>query len=252
MRKHLRRIWYSYIGLMDKDKEVTFLNYGYVDKSKRINLMIEDEYNRYPIQLYNHVATAIKLSGLDVLEVGCGRGGGSAYIYKYLGPRSILGVDYCKKSIEFCIKQDTLKGLSFQLMDAQKLSCKDESFDAVINVESSHCYENMDQFLTEVRRVLRPKGFFLYADFRDKNDMVNLKEQLLKSQLKIIKEEMITSNVRAALELDTERRLDLISRLAPRLIQKLTKEFTGTNGSKTYNSFSKRDKEYYLFVLKKS
>ena len=37
-------------------------------------------------------------------------------------------------------------------------------FDYVINVESCHRYENIGQFLKEVRRVLRPGGFFLVTD----------------------------------------------------------------------------------------
>jgi ubiquinone/menaquinone biosynthesis C-methylase UbiE len=42
----------------------------------------------------------------------------------------------------------------------------DASFDAVINVESSHCYPSMGRFLSEVHRVLRPRGSLLFADLR--------------------------------------------------------------------------------------
>jgi SAM-dependent methyltransferase len=38
--------------------------------------------------------------------------------------------------------------------------------DAVVNIESSHCYESMDTFLSEACRVLRPGGRFFFADLR--------------------------------------------------------------------------------------
>jgi ubiquinone/menaquinone biosynthesis C-methylase UbiE len=56
--------------------------------------------------------------------------------------------------------------LDFVRGDAQNLHFPDQSFDAVINVEASHIYPNLERFLGEVARVLRPGGHFLYADFR--------------------------------------------------------------------------------------
>ena len=50
--------------------------------------------------------------------------------------------------------------------DAENLPFPDQSFDAVINIESSHCYPRFPRFLAEVARVLRPGGHFLYADLR--------------------------------------------------------------------------------------
>ena len=54
--------------------------------------------------------------------------------------------------------------------DAEKLPFDDESFDAIINVESSHCYPHIDSFLSEVRRVLAPGGCFGIVDFRKIED----------------------------------------------------------------------------------
>ncbi len=54
------------------------MNYGYAplaDQNQVINLRAEDGYYRYYIQLYDHVAGAVDLRDLKVLEVGSGRGG---------------------------------------------------------------------------------------------------------------------------------------------------------------------------------
>jgi SAM-dependent methyltransferase len=48
--------------------------------------------------------------------------------------------------------------------DAEALPFDDGSFDAVINVESSHNYPDLAKFLSEVARVLRPGGHFSHVD----------------------------------------------------------------------------------------
>ena len=94
-------VWYWYLSRVDKKQEIIFLNYGYINDNN-LELKEDDEINRYPIQLYHQVANATGLKDLNVLEVGCGRGGGASYIARYLKPKSIKGIDRCKKAIKFC------------------------------------------------------------------------------------------------------------------------------------------------------
>ncbi|MFC1704017.1 class I SAM-dependent methyltransferase [Candidatus Omnitrophota bacterium] len=243
-------VWYWYISSLDKDGEVVFLDYGYADHYK-LELKKEDENNRYSIQLYNHIATSIRLEGLDILEVGCGRGGGASYVARYLNPKSVKGIDLCKKSIDFCKKNYQIAGLSFCHGNALSLSFMDNSFDVVINVESSHRYSDMERFLGEVYRVLRPGGYFLFADLRDEELIESLRKKLDNCRLKIIKEEIITPNVIRALGLANEKKMDLIERLVPRFLHGLTKEFAGTKETALYKSFMKKKKEYLHYILQK-
>jgi ubiquinone/menaquinone biosynthesis C-methylase UbiE len=67
------------------------------------------------------------------------------------------------------------------------------SFDAVVNIESSHCYESMDAFLSEVCRVLRPGGQFFFADLRSTDGVNTLREQFNASGLTVEKETDITN-----------------------------------------------------------
>jgi ubiquinone/menaquinone biosynthesis C-methylase UbiE len=244
------RVLYWYISRLDKKGEVTFLNYGYTDDEK-IRLDKEDEKNRYPLQLYHHTANSIDLKGLDVLEVGCGRGGGASYIARYLSPKSVKGIDICRKAVDFCQKNYSLNNLSFCAGNALDLPCADESMDAVINVESSHRYPNMEKFLSEVYRVLKHGGYFLFADLRYAESIEDLRKQFKNSKLKLIKEEFITENVLKALQLDHERRSDLIKKLAPRLLHKFIKEFAGIKGTDLYKDLSTGKKEYLHYVLQK-
>ena len=169
-RRLMMKSWYETLVVLDRERDITFMNYGYsgLDSApNEISLNDGEQANRYCIQLYHHVAAAIDLSGKDVVEVGSGRGGGASYIARYLRPRSMKGIDFSKKAIEFCRKYYSVDGLSFAQGDAENLPLADNSVDVIINLESSHCYGSMTKFLSEVYRVLRPDGHFLFSDHRD-------------------------------------------------------------------------------------
>ena len=167
LRRWLWKRWYQYLAGY-RLPDWSFMNYGFERTGaldKWLDLEAADEPDRYCIQLYHQVAAAIDLEGLDVLEVGSGRGGGASYVRRYLKPRSLTGVDFSPKAVEFCRRKHTIDGLSFVVGDAESLPFEDASFDAVINVESSHCYGSLAAFFGQVKRVLRPGGHFLHADF---------------------------------------------------------------------------------------
>jgi SAM-dependent methyltransferase len=167
--KPVAKHWYTlstrYYTRYHRDDDVVFLNAGYEeDPPMAIPLAASDEPKRFSIQLYHRTATQVDLSGKRVLEVGCGHGGGASYLMRTLHPASYTGLDLNPAGIAFCGKRHNLPGLEFVQGDAENLPFPDQSFDAVINIESSHCYPRFPRFLAEVARVLRPGGHFLYAD----------------------------------------------------------------------------------------
>ena len=230
------------------------MNYGYTaidDHFETVTLNEADEPDRYAIQLYHHVISAVDLTDLDVLEIGSGRGGGASYIARYLKPRTLTGVDFSDRAIEFCKHAHAVDGLSFIKGDAESLAFDSESFDAVINIESSHCYGSMETFLANAKRVLRHNGYFLYADFRNKNDLVILQNQMEQSGMKIIKREDITANVLSSLDLDDQRKLILIRALLRDWLLKAFQEFAGVKGSKIHSGFQNGTMIYLHYVLQK-
>ncbi|MFH1827051.1 MAG: class I SAM-dependent methyltransferase [bacterium] len=245
------KIWYWYVSNVDKNNEITLMNYGYSGNNSMPLEGENDLMNKYGLQLYDHIANAVKLDGLNILEIGSGRGGGAFYISNFLNPKSYIGMDICGKAIKFCDKYYKKNNLSFMKGDALNLPFKNNHFDVVINVESSHSYQNIDKFFREVYQVLKPDGYFLFADFRYKKDFALLKNQIKNSKIKIIKEENITDNVIKALNLDNSRKVNLIKKLVPKLLYKPAQEFAGAKGSEVYNSFLNRDREYFSFILKK-
>lgn len=231
----------------------SFMNYGFesLQEDQQLKLEPADEDDRYCIQLYHHVASAIDLPELDVLEVGSGRGGGASYVTRYLHPKTMTGVDFSAKAVAFCQQQHHVDGLSFVQGDAEALPFQDSSFDAVLNVESSHCYGSMPAFLQQVVRVLRPDGHFLLTDFRTVADIAVLEEQLLQSGLTMVSETTITPNVLQALKVDSERKQELIGRNIRGWLSRTFQQFAGVKGSKVYDCFHDGTFVYKSYVLRK-
>ncbi|MBN2308087.1 MAG: class I SAM-dependent methyltransferase [Candidatus Hydrogenedentes bacterium] len=253
-RRTIVRTQYEYISGLDKDAQITFLNYGYASRDPEappIELDPEEERDRYGIQLYHRVAGAIDLAGLDVLEVGCGRGGGAAHVIQRFHPRSLTALDFCKSAIEFCACHYEIDGLQFVRGDAEHLEFEDASFDAVLNIESSHCYGRIDRFFREVARVLRPGGYFLFADFRKEERLDLLRGQLAEAGLAVLREDDITPEVVNALDLDRDRRLKLIEKRVPERRREAFKTFAGIEGTFVYDGMKSGAVRYMAFVLQK-
>lgn len=229
------------------------MNYGYVPLEGRETVDLDeiDVDNRYCIQLYHHVASVINLKDLNVLEVGSGRGGGADYIKRYLHPKTVVGIDLSNNAVNFCKQNYCVSGLSFRVGNAESLPFEDNSFNAVINVESSHCYGSIDTFLAEVKRVLCQDGYFLFADFRSVEGLASLREKLYQSRLTPIEETNITPNIIKALELDNQRKQDMIQESVHKPLIQLFHEFAGLKGSKIYEDFKSGRVIYQSFVLQK-
>ncbi len=254
IKRTLWMTWYDYLVKMDRDAELLFMNYGYAglnEETPKLPLHLSNEKYRYCIQLYHYVAQGVDIKGKKVLEVGCGRGGGAAYVAKQFAPAVLKGLDFSRNAIDFCTKYHTLENLSFLFGDAETLPFDDQSVDVVLNVESLHSYGTPERFFNEVYRVLRPKGYFLLADFRDQDVIPLLHDQLRNADLTLLKEELITPNVVRALELDHERKLRLIRQRVPGILYTSFLAFAATKNSKTYKTFKSRATEYLNLILQK-
>ena len=247
----LIRASYSTISVILKNEDSAFLNYGYVPLDSglaALKLEPADETDRFSIQLYSRVTGARDLRGKDVLEIGCGRGGGASFMSRYLHPASLTGVDLSARAVQCCRRRHRAERLTFLRGEAEHLPLPSDSFDAVVNVESSHCYPSFERFLGEVARVLRPKGVFLFADIRPRQDVARLREQL-QERFTVVEEEVITDNVIRALELDSDRKNLLIQKRAPRFLHKALEAFASVNGSPTFDAFKSGALQYVRFVL---
>lgn len=233
---HLHRPMYRYFTRRLGSDGPPFLNVGY-EESPPMGLLLDpsDEPARYYIQLYHRTATQTQLSGKEVLEVGCGHGGGASYLMRTLHPASYTALDLNPDGIAYCREKHKLAGLDFVHGDAESLPFRDESFDAVINIESSVHYPHFRRFLAEVARVLRPGGNFLYADFRTRR-VVDWEAALEDAPMRVISSRLINAEVARAMELDARQRNERMDSLIPGFMRPLTSAFSRAQDSRGVNN----------------
>lgn len=255
LKQPLYRWWYEYISALDKDGGLLFMNHGYTAldaDAEVLELSDEDEKHRYSLQLYHHVASTIDWSDARALEVGSGRGGGADYIKRRFRPRLVVGIDITTNAIDFCCHHYSIEDLAFAQGDAQLLPFAKNSFDIVFNVESSGYYPDFERFLSEVVRVLRPGGYFLYADMRYQEDIETWRTQLGETGLQLIKEEDITPNALQALALDREHKQEMIKQHTPKVLHGLFGIFAGLGGADLAQGQPKPGERVYLNWVFKS
>jgi len=252
-QKSLWKWWYQRLGKRGHDSGWTFMNYGYLSRDfKNMELSSDDEKDRMFINLYDYVASQIPISELSVLEVGSGRGGGASFVARYHNPKSIVGLDFSNTATSLSAKlHKNVKNLSFKNGDAEKLPFLDNSFDVILNVESSHCYGNMKKFISEVYRVLKPNGKFSWADLRASEKVKETEDIFNKSKLKIINSKTITNEVINALDKIHDKKIEMINSYVPKILNNAFKDFAGVKGSEIYNSFKNGNAVYLSKVLKK-
>ncbi|HEX2383865.1 MAG TPA: SDR family oxidoreductase [Acidimicrobiales bacterium] len=177
-----------------------FLNYGYVSRGPDDEAVFDvpdATPNRNSVRLALELVGETPLTGRDVLDVGCGRGGTAALLAEQFGAAAV-GVDLSPEAVTFCRAAHRATGARFEVGDAEHLPCDDRSFDVVVNVESSHTYPDMRAFLREVSRVLRPDGQFLHTDLLAGQRWLEVQAVLAGLGFAVISDRDITANVLAS------------------------------------------------------
>lgn len=108
---------------------------------------------------HRYLAAATVCGGLDVLDIASGEGFGSALLATVA--RSVVGVDRDAEAVAYAAGAYGTPGLRFVEGTCEAIPLADASVDAVVSFETIEHIEAHDRFLEEVRRVLRPGGFFL-------------------------------------------------------------------------------------------
>lgn len=220
-----------------------FLNYGYASDPP-IALSSEDEPERYGAQLYDRVAGPLSLPGKRVVEVGCGRGAGADFLVRYRGATAYEGVDYTFANVALCRRRFGGDGrLRFLQGDADALGLESGVVDAVMNVESSHCYESRVGFFREVRRVLAPGGFFLYADFWGAD--FSAADVLKEVGFSVESCDDITEGVLTSLRRDSGRRRMIAEAAPDENRREMLASWAGVEGLPIFEQFRRREFVYW-------
>lgn len=231
--------------------DVVFLNVGYEeDPPMALDLSASDEPNRFHIQLYHSTASQADLTGKRVLEVGCGHGGGASYLTRTMQPSSYTALDLNVAGIGFCQQRHQVPGLDFVQGNAEDLPFDDESFDVVLNIESSGAYPHFARFLSEVTRVLRPGGDFLYADLRPTNGIADWETALACTPMKMVSKRIINTEVLLGMDQNTQKLEDLVAGL-PRPLRLIGREYAASKGSGFYRALQRDKFSFRMYCFEK-
>jgi SAM-dependent methyltransferase len=98
---------------------------------------------------------------LDVLDVACGEGYGAALLAQVA--RSVVGVDCSHPTVQNAIANFPRSNLNFLQADARALPLQDACIDTVVSFETIEHIDRQNEFLREMRRVLRPDGCIIVS-----------------------------------------------------------------------------------------
>jgi SAM-dependent methyltransferase len=248
--------WYDVVARMNTSGDLLFLNHGYAEPGhdpNTITLPPDLEDHRYPIQLYDLLARRRDWDGKDALEVSCGLGGGVMFLDHHYRPRTMTGLDISTESVAACRRRYNEPRLRFEAGDAQAMPFAENSFDIVLNVESSLNYPDFSAFLREVDRVLKPGGTFLFADYRRSGKMAKLRQSLTDMGYEIESMTDITTGIVRGLELGLERKRALIDRHVALPLRGIVRGFAGLSRGRDEerDKFHTGVKSYLMAVLTK-
>ena len=110
-----------------------------------------------------------------VVDAGCGIGGAAIHLAKTRGC-SVTGVNVHRMQLEAAAGKAREAGLDglvgFRFADCSlNLPFADASIDVVVNIESACHYSDRQQFLHEVRRILKPSGMIVAADWMVRDNL---------------------------------------------------------------------------------
>ena len=163
------------LGQVEDQIVECFRNGGGVPYSefKRFHeVMAEDSGQTIVAALFDHVLPLVPglvdqlERGIDVLDLGCGRGIALAALARRFPRSRFLGMDFSPEAISWArsqVEQDCLNNLRYEVRDA---ACVDyeNAFDFIATFDAIHDQARPDRVLANIARALRPDGVYLMQD----------------------------------------------------------------------------------------
>ncbi|MEX1252744.1 MAG: class I SAM-dependent methyltransferase [Dehalococcoidia bacterium] len=120
---------------------------------------------RSRVALAQKLLAGVPLDGVtEVLEVGCGMGTVARHLaesYRF----NVTGIDIDPDQITLAKQRSAgIDNPRFLEADVTKLPFEDHHFDVVLSFMVMHHVDGWSAALSEIRRVLKPGGNFIYAD----------------------------------------------------------------------------------------
>lgn len=159
-QKRARKIL-SFVGDLSKNKEIK----AEIDNIKTFSskLSVRKYSKEYLRAGEEYVIKKYMPAGANVLDIGCGAGRITSYIFK--NSCKVIGADISESLVEQA--RENYPKIDFRVMDARKLDFQDNTFDTVFfsfnGIDNLLSIEERNKAINEIKRVLKSGGFFIYS-----------------------------------------------------------------------------------------
>jgi SAM-dependent methyltransferase len=134
---------------------------GLGDDNERVVPFVQDWNYFSHLSVYSFAAQF--LQGLRIVDAGCGTGYGAAYLARH-GALQVTGLDISEPAISYCRNEFVLPNLDFQVCDlSAAMPFPGRSVDAIFSSQAMEHLADIEAFLDEAHRVLKPDGLMVVA-----------------------------------------------------------------------------------------
>jgi ubiquinone/menaquinone biosynthesis C-methylase UbiE len=139
--------------------------------------------------------------------------------------------------------------VNFVRGDAQNLPFPDQSFDAVINIESSAHYPSLARFLAEVARVLLPRRASSVRRLSTPQGIAAWETTLANAPLRKLSQRVINEEVLRAMKTTSRQRLEVIDRRMPPILRGLVRWLVNARMAGTYQELCSGRLSYRMYCF---
>ncbi|MES9986723.1 MAG: class I SAM-dependent methyltransferase [Candidatus Thiodiazotropha endolucinida] len=180
-------VFAQYIPLLGQVEEEVidcFYNGGgvpYERYTRFHEVMAEDSGQTVVSALFEHILPLIDghLSrlerGIDVLDVGCGRGQALLQLARAFPKSRFTGYDFSQEAIEWARKEADRQGLNNLLFEVKDVATLDEqgAYDWIVTFDAIHDQKSPDMVLSAIHGALRDDGIYLMQDIKGSSHLHN-------------------------------------------------------------------------------
>ena len=238
-----------YDAIARRSPELAFVNYGFVDDPDKAD---ETDLLQMSRRLYEVVLQPFPIREGQVVEIGCGRGGGAKFLLDDEPGLRYLGVDLSAEHLS--LSRGRLSGRPqtvFAMGDAAHLPVATASADVLYSIEAAQHFEYQDRFYAETARIVRPGGWCLLAALWPPSRLPD--KQLEALGFRIDARRDITANVVASLDRTSDDRQALIESLdLPERFRPLLLSWAGVRGTPSFDNLATGAMKYVSYRLQRS
>ncbi len=258
MKKHISKLrskvmplFYELVYGLITPRHTNCMNLGFAPATESLRPHYISENERFQYELYwqtfKQIGETLTPSSV-ICEVGCGRGGGLAFLQK-LTPAKLIGLERSAFARRVARRRF---GLDVRPTTAPQLALADASVDVLLLVEAAHTY-HADPLIAELHRCLKPGGVVVLADFNLGSNN-NVRQKLTKAYanrgLTIESWRDVRPHILESMRLDEPRKLALLKYI-PSVFKHEASGFMGLVGSYKYTEMETDKRAYFILKARK-